>query len=337
MSQEAAEHPPSSPASPLAGARAVLEAEAEALARAAARLGPEIIQAADIIAGSAAKVVVSGIGKSGIVGQKIAATLSSTGSPAVFLHAAEAIHGDLGIYQPGDPTLLVSKSGCTADLLRFIPTLKDLGSPMIALVGQTRSPIAREADVVLDGSVPREADPLAMVPTSSATVAMAIGDALASVLMVRRGFRAQDYARFHPGGQLGRNLLMRVRDAMHPTAQIATVQAGTSLRETIIAMTDRPLGAACVLGERGELTGIITDGDVRRFLRDRENLAGLDARALMTPDPVAITPAAMLADAVRLMEDRPRQISVLPVIADGPSRTCLGLLRIHDIYRPGNA
>ena len=309
----------------------VMESESQALSAAASRLDGNITAAVDLIMRHHGKVVISGVGKSGHIGQKIAATLASTGTPAVFLHAAEAAHGDLGIYTPGDPSILISKSGATAELLRLLPVLRQFESPLIAIVGNLNSPLARQADVVLDARVEREADPLNLAPTCSTTVALALGDALAVTLMHARGFTDQDFARFHPAGQLGRNLWLRVADVMHQGEKVAWVQADTPLRQVIIAMTEHPLGAACVVDGERTLLGIITDGDLRRALVTHEDIRGLQAQECMTRNPITITPDLSLKEAARIMEDRPSQISVLPVVEGG---TCVGLLRIHDIYQP---
>jgi|UniRef100_A0A7C3SKL1 arabinose-5-phosphate isomerase len=314
-------------------ARAVLEAESQAIRQVAARLDDNLAKAVGVILGHPGKVVVSGIGKSGHIGQKIAATLSSTGTPAVFLHAAEAVHGDLGIYTPGDPSILISKSGATAELLRLVPLLRQFKSPLIAIVGNLNAPLAREADVILDARVDREADHLNLAPTCSSTAALALGDALAVTLMQARRFTHQDFAQFHPAGQLGRNLWLRVADVMHRGKAVAWVSPETPLRQVIIAMTEHPLGAACVVDQNRLLLGIITDGDLRRTLLAYEDFRQVRAQDIMTRTPVSVSPQASLKEAARLMEDRPSQISVLPVVDDATQK-CLGLIRIHDIYQP---
>jgi arabinose-5-phosphate isomerase len=314
-------------------AREVLAVEAQAVAAVAARLDQNLTKALELLLKHEGKVVVSGIGKSGHVGQKIAATLASTGTPAVFLHAAEAVHGDLGIYTPGDPSILISKSGSTAELLRLIPILRQFRSPLIAILGNLNSPIARQADVVLDAGVEREADPLNLAPTCSTTAALALGDALAVALMMARRFTDQDFARYHPAGQIGRNLWLKVSDVMHQNEAVAWVKPETPLRQVIIAMSQRPLGAACVVDENFLLLGIITDGDLRRTLLSHEDIRLLRASDCMTRQPTTIAPEASLRQASRLMEDRPSQISVLPVV-DPLNQRCLGLIRIHDIYQP---
>lgn len=314
--------------------KALLRAEAEALAELSLRLDDSFGRAASLIFKHTGKVAVAGVGKSGLIARKIAATLCSTGTPAIFLHAADAVHGDLGILHPGDPVILISKSGTTAEVMRLLPTLRQLGCPVIALVGNRESPLAAAADEVLDIVIKSEADPLGLVPTTSTLLTLAMGDALASALMVLREFKPADFAKFHPAGQLGRNLLMTVREAMKPLEKTAIVTPATSLRDTVIAMTTHPHGAACVCDEAGRLEGVLTDGDLRRALRKHDNFAGLTAGELMTRNPVRAEPDMGLGEAARLMEDRPSQISVLPVV-EPESGKCVGLIRIHDIYQAG--
>ena len=315
----------------LQSARQVLLAEARALEAASARLDGEFERAVDLLARHAGKVLVTGIGKSGIIAQKIADTLCSVGQPAVFLHPVEALHGDLGLYTPGDPTIVVSRSGNTAELLRLVTQLKAVASPVIGILGAPQSSLGVLMDVVLDASVRAEADPNNLAPTASASVAMGVGDALAIGLIERRGFTPADFARFHPAGQLGRNLLLRVSEVMHPLAEVATAAAADPLRQVVIGMTSRPLGAACVLDAQGRLAGLITDGDVRRALRQHDDIRGVVAADVMTPRPATISPAASVHEALRNMEDRGSQISVLPVI--GEAGLCVGLLRLHDLYQ----
>ncbi len=313
--------------------RQAMEAEADAIRLAAARLDAAFEAAVDLILEASSKLIICGIGKSGHIGGKLAATFSSSGVPAVFLHAAEAIHGDLGVYRPGDPTIVLSKSGSTAEVLRLMPMFRKFKSPVIAIVGKTDSPIAAAADVVLDASVESEADPLNLMPTSSSTVSLAIGDALAAALAKARNFTAEEFATFHPGGQLGRNLLMTVAEVMHPVERVAQVAASASLREVVIEMTRFPLGAACVTEGRA-LSGILTDGDIRRLLSEERDILARAVGTCMTHAPVAAHPEMSLGEAVRMMEDRPSQISVLPVVEGGSDTRLVGLLRLHDAYQP---
>jgi arabinose-5-phosphate isomerase len=311
-------------------ARAAIAIEADSLSRAAARLDDRLIRAVEIVLAHSGKTVVTGIGKSGHIARKIVATLCSTGTPAVFLHPAEAAHGDLGVYTPGDPTIVVSKHGSSRELLALMPMLREFHSPLIGILGSQTSPLAREMDVLLDASVEREADPHNMAPTASAVTAMALGHALAIALMCARQFTPREFSRFHPGGQLGRNLLLAVREAMHGGDEVAMVAPGASLKDVIIAMTRRPMGGACVVAADGSLAGFITDGDLRRALTTHDDIRALHAEDAMTRSPVTIGPDATLGDALECMERRPSQISVLPVVDD--SGRALGLLRLHDVY-----
>ena len=314
----------------LAAARAALEIEAEAVARAGRRLDGELIRAVDLIVAHPGKVVVTGIGKSGHIARKIVSTLCSTGTRAVFLHPTDAVHGDLGVYTPGDPTVVISKNGASAELTALVPLLRDFHSPLIGIVGSTKSPLARQLDVLLDASVEREADPNNLAPTASAVVALAVGHALAVALMCARNFTPEDFGRFHPGGQLGRNLKLSVRDAMHKTEDVACVPPDAPLKQVIVAMTRRPLGAACVVSPGGRLAGIVTEGDLRRALAAHDDIRGITAGEVMTKSPVTVGPEATLMTALELMERRSSQISVLPVVdSEGQA---LGLIRIHDVY-----
>lgn len=319
------------------GRRAML-AESTAIELAAQRLDDSFSRAVDIMLGTGSKLVICGIGKSGHIGSKLVATFSSCGLPAVFLHAAEAIHGDLGVYQPGDPTIVLSKSGSTEEVLRLMPLFRKFESPVIAIVGNVDSPIAKKADVILDASVEKEADLLNLMPTSSSTVSLAIGDALAAAVSQAREFSAEEFALFHPGGQLGRNLLMSVGDVMHSAEQVALVDGDQSLREVVMEMTSFPLGAACVVDEDDCLVGIITDGDVRRLLSESESgdILQRAARDCMTADPISTEQSLALGEALRLMEDRSSQISVLPVV-EGRAKKLVGLLRLHDAYQPSGS
>ncbi|MBQ9758608.1 MAG: KpsF/GutQ family sugar-phosphate isomerase [Opitutales bacterium] len=312
----------------------VLGAEADALRVMQSGLDENFAKAVEILFAAERKVVISGVGKSGLIGQKIAATMCSTGTPAIFLHSADAVHGDLGICQPGDPVVLISKSGTTSEVVRLLPSLKKMGSKIIAIVANKNSPLAEKADVVLDIGVKTEADPIGIVPTTSTTLQLAMGDALAAALMHKRHFGEKDFAQFHPAGQLGRNLLLTVKDVMHPLGKVAVVPADASLRDTVVAMTAFPYGAALVAEGEGELLGIITDGDLRRALHKYDNISDVPAKDLMTAKPVCAFETMSLGDAARVMEDRPSQISVLPVL-DTPGGKIAGLIRIHDIYQAG--
>ncbi len=310
----------------------ILRKEGQELIDAADRIPEPMARVCEIIANHPGKVVICGMGKSGLIAQKIAATLCSIGNKAVFLHAAEAVHGDLGIYAPGDPTIVISKSGATEELVRLIPILKEFNSQLIGILGNLKSPLADQMDVVLDASVSKEADPLGIVPTSSTTLTLAIGDALAAVLMSHRGFDHDDFAKLHPAGDLGRRLRLTVEKIMQPIKDVATVHLDDNLRKVVIEMTEKPQGAALVMDEDSTLLGIVTEGDLRRCLAENGDIDQLKVSEVMTENPVSVNLDAPLNDAVTLMEDRESQISVLPVV-NGDGKSCAGLLRLHDVYQ----
>jgi arabinose-5-phosphate isomerase len=313
-------------------ARAAMRIEADAVAAAANRLDGNLSRVVELLLAHEGKVVITGIGKSGHVARQLVATLCSTGTPAVFLHPAEAIHGDLGIYSPGDPTVLISKSGVSAELARLVPVLREFGSPLIGILGSLASPLAGQVDVVLDASVEREADPHNLAPTASTVVALAVGHALVVALMEARNFTPEEFGRFHPGGQLGRSLRLKVAEVVHGEGEVAWAAPADSLKQVIIRMTERPLGAACVLDETGALAGLITDGDLRRALQKHDDIRGLSAGDVMTRSPVTVASDAPLREALARMERRSSQISVLPVI-DQETGKCIGLVRLHDVSR----
>ena len=311
-------------------AKQVLSEEAESLHRLCDRFdGEAFSHVAELIFKHKGKVVFSGIGKSGYIAQKLSSMFNSTGTRAVYLHPAEALHGDLGIYSPGDPTIMLSRSGSTRELLDLLPFIKQFQSPVIAMVGNVSSPLAEAADYVLDASVAKEADPMGFVPTSSTTVALALGDALACALKQARGFKHEDFLRFHPGGQLGKNLSRTVGDCARPLKQVACLKPESSLREVVIAMTEKPLGAAFVMAG-DKLVGLICEGDIRRSLQSEKSLEALTASDMMTRQPITVFEDIKLEEALRLMEDRPHPLNVLPVLKqDGKLH---GLFRLHDAY-----
>lgn len=310
--------------------------EAEAVARTAARLTHEPVErAVALLLACRGKVITTGVGKSGSVAQKIAATMTSTGTPAFYLHPSDALHGGLGIVARDDLVLIVSNSGETDEIIAVLPSLKRREVPIIAIVGDLNSTLARRADVALDASVDQEACPLNLAPTASTTVALAIGDALALTLMQTKGLTVEDFARNHPAGKLGKRLTLRVGDLMHSGERNPTVSPDATLLEVVRAITRGGLGAVNVVDERGVLVGLITDGDLRRTI-ERSRLSDLEelrCAAIMTRTPIVASPDLLAYDALRLMEDRPSQISVLPVVdKDG---VCVGLIRLHDIVRSG--
>jgi len=312
-------------------ARRVLDVEAHALTSIRDRLDARFTRALDLLLACRGKVVVTGVGKSGIVCRKIAATLASTGTPAFFLHAADGNHGDAGTLVRGDVLLAVSNSGESEELLRLLPLARRFGIPLVAVCGDPDSTLAQQADVALDVSVPGEACPLGLAPTASTTAAMAIGDALALTLLEERGFSAEDFARLHPGGALGRRLT-RVEDLMHGGDAMPLVGEDTAFKETLVEITSKRLGLTGVLSASGELRGVITDGDLRRALERTADPRLLRARDLMTTSPKTITGSALAAEAVALMERH--AITSLFVLADG-SRRPAGVIHLHDLLRAG--
>ena len=312
-------------------AASILKTEANELLQAADRVSESIVDAAKLIDNHNGKVMICGLGKSGLIAQKIAATFCSVGRKAVFLHAVDALHGDLGIFDAGDPTIVISKSGSTEEIVRLIPILKEFESPLIGIVGNMNSSIIDDLDIVLDASVDNEADPLGIVPTSSTTLTLSIGDALAGVLMSVKGFNKNDFARYHPSGTLGKRLILTVENIMQRISNVAVVNMTDKLRKVVIAMTEKPNGAAIVKCKNDGF-GLITDGDLRRCLAEGEDIDLLDAEKIMTTDPVSISSNSSVDNALKLMEDRRSQISVLPVVSV-ENGECLGLIRLHDIYQ----
>ena len=276
------------------------------------------------------KLIVTGVGKSGKVAQKIAATLSSTGSLAIFLHPTEGLHGDLGVVQKKDAVLALSYTGNTEELIRLLPSLKAMGVPIIGIGGNASSQLGQSADYWLDASVSAEACPHNLAPTSSTTLALALGDALAVALMQLRGFDSQAFALNHPGGSLGRRLHMKVSDLMHTGESVARASPDASMHEVVIASTDKKLGIVLVV-EGTQLKGIITDGDIRRSLQVKEKFFTLKASDVMTRNPVVISPESMAHSAIDIMENRKSQISVLPVVDE--QMNWKGVLRLHDLIR----
>jgi arabinose-5-phosphate isomerase len=315
-------------------AKATLAREIAALTAAMNRLGAEFEAAVDIIHRAAGKVIACGLGKSGIVGRKIVATLASTGTPAMFIHPVEAVHGDYGMLQREDVVLFLSKSGETPEVVDLLQIVRGAGQKTIGIIGRRNSTLARECDVFLDAVVDREACPLDLAPMSSTTVAMALGDALAACLMERRGFTAVDFSKLHPSGSLGKRLLLRVKDVMHKGDVVPLVRPEASLMDVLLMMSGKAMGAVLAVTPDGKLLGIFTDGDMRRaFARHGGNVMKLTMNEVMGRHPAMIGEDELAVAAVRLMEDRPSQISVLPVV-DG-NQCVVGIVRIHDLVRAG--
>lgn len=310
----------------------VLRIEAGAIAEAASRLSATDVERAMGILGSCSgKVIVTGVGKSGVIAQKIAQTLTSTGTMAVFVHPSDALHGGLGVVAPNDVVVALSNSGETEELLAILPTLKNRGVSIISIAGNMESTLANQADAVLDASVDKEACPLNLAPTASTTLALAIGDALAMALMEAKGLSSEDFAANHPAGRLGKRLTLRVADLMHPSPNVAPSDGWL---EVVKAISASSLGAVNVVDTDLNLVGIVTDGDLRRTIErtSPDDFSTMTAQSMMTPDPITASPEMLAFDALHLMEDRASQISVLPVVGDG---RCVGLLRLHDIVRSG--
>jgi arabinose-5-phosphate isomerase len=312
-------------------ARRVLTIEARAVAALASRLDARFDRALDLLAGCSGKVVVTGMGKSGIICRKIAATLASTGRAAVFLHAAEAAHGDAGVFMKGDAVLAVSSSGETEEVVRLLPLIKRLDLPLVAMTGSGRSTLARAADVVLDVSVTEEACPLNLAPTASTTAALALGDALAVALLERKGFSADDFAVLHPAGALGRRLV-KVETLMHQGDAVPLVPLGAAFAAVVGEISQKHFGIAGVIDDRGDLVGAVSDGDLRRALERVDDIRAAHAQDIMTRNPKAVPATSLAERAVALMERY--SITSLFILADG-SRKPVGIIHVHDLLRAG--
>ena len=315
-------------------ARQVLRMEAAAIEALIPRIDEQFVLAAQLILETKGRLIVTGMGKPGHVGQKITATMLSTGTPSFFLHPAEGIHGDLGMVTEDDIVLAISNSGETSEVINILPSIRRIGAKIIAICGNAQSTLAQNADVVLDASVEQEACPLGLAPTTSTTAELAMGDALAVVLMSARKFTADDFAVFHPGGALGRKLLMKVANVMHGEEENPTVTLAQSVKEALFVITDKGLGATSVVDAEGKLVGLITDGDIRRGLEKGLDFLTHKVGELMTKKPQTITAEKLAAEALRLMEQhKPKPITVLPVVdKDGRS---VGLVHVTDLLRQG--
>jgi len=316
-------------------AKRVLRIEADAVAALIDRIDATFEQAVDMVLESKGRVVVTGMGKSGQIGKKIAATLASTGTPALFLHPAEGVHGDLGMVMRGDVVIALSNSGETEELARMLPSLKRLGIQIIALTGNRESTLAKNSDVVLDVGVKEEACPLGLAPTASTTAALAMGDALAVALLDKRGFRPEDFACFHPGGALGKRLLLRVRDLMHSGNDIPTVGEETLIKDAIFEISSKKMGVTAVLDDAGRLVGVISDGDLRRWMekteKTGENLLAKKAVEIMTKNPKTANKDSLAAEAVAIMEKN--SITCL-IVADAQKKP-EGVIHLHDLLKAG--
>lgn len=323
----------SDPSQMIARGRRVLATEAAAVAALEHRLDENFARACALLLACDGRIVVTGMGKSGHVGSKIAATLASTGSPAFFVHPAEAIHGDLGMITARDVVLALSNSGETAELLTILPVIKRLGVPLVALTGNDASTLSRYATVTLDVSVPAEACPLNLAPTTSTTAALAMGDALAIAVLEARGFTEEDFARSHPGGSLGRRLLLHVEDVMRKGDELPRVGPDALLSEGLVEMSRKGLGMTTIVDAGDHVLGVFTDGDLRRALDREVDVHRTRMREVMTAGGKVAQPRMLAAEAVHLMETH--RITSLPVVSDDAERKLVGALNVHDLLRAG--
>lgn len=311
--------------------RAVIKTEAEMISRLADRIGDEFAHACQYLLDCTGRIIVIGVGKSGHISKKIAATLASTGSPAFFIHPSEAKHGDLGMITKQDVVIAISYSGESEEMVALLPHIKRLGIPLIALTGKPHSSLAKTATIHLDVSVEKEACPLGLAPTSSTTAALVMGDALAMALLDKRGFTENDFALSHPGGTLGRRLLLRVNEIMHQDTSIPVVQQGASLKEALVEMTHKKLGMTTVIDAAGKLIGIFTDGDVRRALDNNVDINQTSVETVMTKSPKTINSEMLAAEALNIMET----FKITALVITNHLQQPNGILHIHDILRAG--
>jgi arabinose-5-phosphate isomerase len=317
----------------LESARHVLRIEADALYALRDRIGEGFVRAVEMMLDCHGRVVVTGIGKSGLICQKIASTLASTGTPAFFLHPAEGVHGDLGMLMKGDVVLAVSNSGETAEVVRILPVIKRMGIPLITMSSHPESTLVKTGDAFINIAVKEEACPLGLAPTASTTATLALGDALAIALLLRRGFKEEDFAFLHPGGSLGKKLLLRVEDFMHQGKEIPLVGMATPLKETLFEITSKKLGVTGVVDGSGELVGIFTDGDLRRALEKGFDILNHPVSEVMTHDPKRILKTCLAAKALHRMEEY--SITSLFVFDDEASRIPVGIIHVHDLIKGG--
>lgn len=309
----------------------VIRMEAEAIKALEERIGEEFQKAVEILLACKGRVIITGLGKSGIIGQKIASTLTSTGTAAIFLHAAEGLHGDLGAVLKDDAVICISKSGTTREILNLMPLFKHQKVKIISITGNMNSPMAKRSDVVLDAGVSSEACPFDLVPTSSTTATLVLGDALALALFQERGLSIEDFARYHPGGDIGKKYFLKIDDVMRTKSDIATVRDNTSIPATIIEITSKRLGATCILDENDTLVGIITDGDLRRQIEQQHDIWKLSAKDIMTPRPKCIKKGILAVEALYVMEKH----SINQLIVVDKNKKVVGMVHIHDLLKAG--
>ncbi|WP_160152798.1 KpsF/GutQ family sugar-phosphate isomerase [Microbulbifer sp. ALW1] len=311
--------------------RRTIAMETAAVAALEARIGEDFHKACELMLACRGRVIVSGMGKSGHIGRKIAATLASTGTPSFFVHPGEASHGDLGMITRQDLVVAISNSGTSAEVLTLLPLLKRLGIPMISMTGKPDSPLAQSADVNLDIAVETEACPLNLAPTSSTTVTLVMGDALAVALLEARGFTAEDFAFSHPGGALGRQLLLKVEDVMHAGDELPQVAPETHLSQALLEMTSKGFGMTTVVDGKGQLLGVFTDGDLRRVIDQKFELNSATMEQVMSRRPKTVSAQTLAAEALRIMEDN----KITALVVEDPEHHPIGLLHMHDILRAG--
>jgi arabinose-5-phosphate isomerase len=312
-------------------AKEVIRKEAKAILDLEKKIDERFVKAVELILKCKGRVIVTGMGKSGIIGKKIAATLTSTGTAAFFLHPADAIHGDLGMVRKNDVVIAITKSGDTDELYQMIPLFKRLAVPIITLTGNPNSPVAEKSDVVIDVSVEEEACPYNLIPTSSTTATLVMGDALAIALLEERHFSSEDFALIHPGGQLGRMLLLKVSDIMHTGDQIPIVSGETNMKDVILEMTSKRLGTTTVVNEKGELAGIFTDGDLRRLVEKTDEIFSFKAKQAMTKNPKTIDGNELAAKALNIMES----YSITSLVITNGKKEPIGIVHLHDILKAG--
>jgi len=312
-------------------AKEVIRVEAQAINALAKKLDRDFIRAVDLMAQCRGRVIVAGMGKTGIVGRKIASTLSSTGTPSIFMHSAEAVHGDLGQVKREDVLIVISNSGETEETTRLLPLVKKIGVKTIAMTGNPKSHLAKHSDVVLDVGVNKEGCPLGLAPMASTTATLVMGDALAACLIVRKNFRKEDFAFYHPGGALGRRLLLKVEDIMRKANAFPRVRENVLVKDVLLAVTRARCGSACVVDKKGKLLGIFTDGDLRRHLETDPQLMQRAVKEVMTKNPIAIRADKLAVEAFNMLQDK--KIDELPVVdANGKAA---GLLDIQDLLKAG--
>ncbi len=314
-------------------AREVLEIEAQSILKLKERIGEDFDRAIDILYNCKGRVIITGMGKSGHIGRKIAATLSSTGTPSYFLHPAESTHGDSGLITRDDVVVAISNSGETAELLNLLPLIERFGVPMIAMTGKLNSTLAQKSEVVLDISVEKEACPLGKAPTASTTATLAMGDAVAICLLKKRGFTEEDFLMFHPSGALGKGVLYKVSDMMIVGSALPIVEENTTFQKTISLISEKKLGAAIIINNSGEMTGVLTDGDIRRIILKYENTSGLLAKDVMTRNPKTIKKTDLAAKALNIMEKH----SITSLVVCDEENHPVGMIHIHDLLKAGVA